>query len=297
MKYLLVVLTSFIFFNYSCKEKLNDNIKEKNLDIAKNDPQVADNIKKNDSLNSCSIVVREKDLVVSCKDKEIVYKNFIVNEMSISTQFLHNIENRNSFSLLYEFNASSTKIKEKYNFIYSDSGILLNSKEIVKFGREGLMINKLYFGNYKLFKKTYEELETLGSDLKEEYSNVPQNYLYDQNKHLFAKMNYQSSNEEIYAAYPNLPKSQVEIINIENANNLAYTLQQQGANEDAKNLLYHILAQSPYRVVAWLNIGDVYWDLDDKNKAKEAYQKYISLMKSQQKELSKIPKRVYERSK
>lgn len=297
MKYLLVVLTSFIFFNYSCKEKLNNNIKEKNLDTAKNAPQVADNIKKNDSLNSCSIVVREKDLVLSCKSKEIVYKNFIVNEMSISTQFLHNIENRNSFSLLYEFNASSTKVKEKYNFIYSDNGILLNSKEIVKFGREGLMINKLYFENYKLIKKTYEELETLGSDLKEEYSDVPQNHLYDQNKHLFAKMNYQSSNEEIYVAYPNLPKSQVEIINIENANNLAYTLQQQGFNEDAKKILYHILAQSPYRAVAWLNIGDVYWDLDDKNKAKEAYQKYISLMKSQQKELSKIPKRVYERSK
>ncbi|WP_407404127.1 hypothetical protein [Chryseobacterium sp.] len=36
-------------------------------------------------------------------------------------------------------------------------------------------------------------------------------------------------------------------------------------------------------MVAWLNLADTYWELDEKAKSKDAYQKYISLIKSQNK--------------
>lgn len=51
------------------------------------------------------------------------------------------------------------------------------------------------------------------------------------------------------------------------------------------------------RVVAYLNIADCYWKLNQKEEAKNAYQKYLSLMQSQNKDLKKVPKRVYERIK
>lgn len=53
----------------------------------------------------------------------------------------------------------------------------------------------------------------------------------------------------------------------------------------------------PNRVVAHLNIADCYWNINQKAKAIESYNKYISLMKSQKKDLKKIPKYVYERIK
>ena len=43
--------------------------------------------------------------------------------------------------------------------------------------------------------------------------------------------------------------------------------------------------------------GDAQWGFDDNENAKKSYLKYISLMKSQGKDLNKIPKRVHERIK
>ena len=39
------------------------------------------------------------------------------------------------------------------------------------------------------------------------------------------------------------------------------------------------------------------WGFDENEDAKKSYQKYLSLMKSQNKDLNKVPKRVYERIK
>lgn len=61
-------------------------------------------------------------------------------------------------------------------------------------------------------------------------------------------------------------------------------------------LLNEIISNFPDRVVAYLNLGDSYWEINNKLKAKESYQKYINLMKIQGKDSSKIPKRVFERN-
>lgn len=53
----------------------------------------------------------------------------------------------------------------------------------------------------------------------------------------------------------------------------------------------------PNRKVAYLNIADCYWELNEKEKAIENYKKYIQLMKEQKKDLKKIPKYVFERTK
>ncbi len=67
-------------------------------------------------------------------------------------------------------------------------------------------------------------------------------------------------------------------------------------NSPDDEVLEKILEKFPNRTVAYLNLGDAYWGLDDKAKAKEAYQTYIKQMKESGKE-KKIPQVVLERVK
>ena len=85
--------------------------------------------------------------------------------------------------------------------------------------------------------------------------------------------------------------------NIIQYNDIAYYLEQSGLYKESIYLLKEILKKDPNRVVAWLNLADAQWGNGEKKDAKSSYQKYISLMKYQKKDLKKIPQRVYDRSK
>ena len=76
-------------------------------------------------------------------------------------------------------------------------------------------------------------------------------------------------------------------------NDIAYYLQQSGANAEAIFLLEKILEKFPNRTVAYLNLADAYNGKNENQKTKQNYEKYINLMKQDGKE-SKIPQRVLE---
>lgn len=80
---------------------------------------------------------------------------------------------------------------------------------------------------------------------------------------------------------------------VQKYNDIAYYLQQKNANNEAIFLLEKIIEKFPNRTVAYLNLADAYDGINDKEKAKENYEKYINLMKQDNKEV-KIPKRVLE---
>lgn len=80
-------------------------------------------------------------------------------------------------------------------------------------------------------------------------------------------------------------------------NNIAYFLQEKKSYRESLFLLKEILQTDPNRVVAWLNLADVQWALNNNSESKKIYQQYITLMKNQGKDVKKIPQRVYERSK
>ena len=80
-------------------------------------------------------------------------------------------------------------------------------------------------------------------------------------------------------------------------NNIAYFLQEKKSYRESLFLLKEILQTDPNRVVAWLNLADVQWALNNNSESKKSYQQYITLMKNQGKDVKKIPQRVYERSK
>ena len=82
--------------------------------------------------------------------------------------------------------------------------------------------------------------------------------------------------------------------NLSSYNNIAYYFQKAGANQEAIFLLEKILKKYPNRTVAYYNLGDAYWAIDKKEKAKQAYKTYIKQMTAKGKE-KKIPKTVLQR--
>jgi len=290
MKYTLLLISFFIFFNYSCKKS---SIKENPKSI------ISESINNTENSNSnlekyCKVTVKGKDIIIDC-ERKMVYSNLIIDEMSVSTEFIQG-EN-NTFSLLYELNASVTKVKEKYDFIYSNKGLRLVNKEVLKYGKDGISLTKVYFKKYMMESKSFDDLQSLASTLQDDFNENPLGFLYDNQQKLFGKEIYNLTSENFFINYPNVKQPNLEIINVELANNLAFDLQNENVSFSSKLILEKIIEKYPNRVVAWLNLGDVYWSLGNKTKAKEAYQTYISLMKYQNKNITKIPQRVYERCK
>jgi hypothetical protein len=79
-------------------------------------------------------------------------------------------------------------------------------------------------------------------------------------------------------------------------NDCGYYLEQGGKYQEAIVVLSEVIAKFPDRIPAYLNIADAYLGLNNAQKAKENYQKYIELMTKAGKQ-TKIPKRVIDRVK
>lgn len=94
-----------------------------------------------------------------------------------------------------------------------------------------------------------------------------------------------------------LNKFPLTIKNLTQYNNLAFQLQETERNNEAVYLLNEIIYKFPTRVVAYLNLADNYWMIGNQKLAKENYQKYVDLMKSQKKDRKKIPQYVWTRIK
>ncbi len=80
-------------------------------------------------------------------------------------------------------------------------------------------------------------------------------------------------------------------------NNKGYFLYQYKYYDAALLYFNKVIEKFPNRVVAFLNRADCQWELKEKEKAKRDYKKYVQLMKEQNKDLTRIPKYVYERMK
>lgn len=217
--------------------------------------------------------------------------------------------------------------KNLNNEIYFENNILIVQKEIEENNPHDFISYKYYFQNSNnsiilskidFKKETYVENDDL--------CNL--NYVYHPNKTIhFSEVDFFDQNflrsltrdislnqaieivtktNQSYSCTSSLTTKELDFLlkkttldnkSVNNYNNLAYHLEQKKQYETSYYLLEKIVDKYPNRVVAYLNLADAYWGLDRQNKAKESYQKYLSLMKSQNKDLSKIPQRVYERSK
>jgi len=244
-------------------------------------------------------LVRIQNTSLFVKQKE--YKGLVVNGMSLTTS-LEIIDDK-SFFLTYEYNASSTKMKQVYNFIYKNNAIYLTSKEILKYSKEGSLSNKVYLKNYKLTNQSYSDLENIGSSLNESFSKNKSfafTNLYDNIYKKIGIVNFTISNDDKFIKTPfNEDKyiKDIKIIDTDKLNDVAYYLEQSGAYKESISFLNRIIDNNPQRVVAWLNLADAQWGDNKKKDAKLSYLRYIYLMEIQNKDIKKIPQRVYERIK
>ncbi|SIT13434.1 hypothetical protein SAMN05421786_106139 [Chryseobacterium ureilyticum] len=119
------------------------------------------------------------------------------------------------------------------------------------------------------------------------------NRLFNEEFKDFKKNDLKYTIEDFGELLKNIP---INASNIDKYNNLAYYLSEKDDNISIY-LLEQIINKFPERIVAYLNLADSYWNLGEKEKAVKNYQKYVELMKSQNKDLKKIPQRVWERTK
>ncbi|MBU3915894.1 tetratricopeptide repeat protein [bacterium] len=84
--------------------------------------------------------------------------------------------------------------------------------------------------------------------------------------------------------------------NVDKYNDFGFFLEQSGRYKEAIDLLQKVVKAFPNRTVAYINLGDSYFGANNIEQAKQAYQKYVDLIKKTGKQ-KKIPKRVYNRLK
>jgi hypothetical protein len=131
---------------------------------------------------------------------------------------------------------------------------------------------------------------------KYDCANLNFNSFYEQ-----VKISFQQSNTNVIAGdyslkiKPCLYCTPLSNQNVDKYNNIGYYLEQSGAYSESIYLLDRITKKYPKRIVAWLNLADAQWAVEEYQNAKKSYQKYYELMKEQKKDLKKIPKYVYER--
>jgi len=86
----------------------------------------------------------------------------------------------------------------------------------------------------------------------------------------------------------------VSLSNVVYYNNIGYYLDEAGYHEGAIYVLNEVVSAFPNRTVAYINLGDAYWELEKHTEAREAYQTYIHLMRENNRE-QRIPQRVFDR--
>jgi hypothetical protein len=270
------VIYSFVDYNLLLRDRNENGNQLKNNDLVR--------------IENTSLFINQKE-----------YKDLIVNEMSLTTSL--EAVGDFSFFLTYEYNASSTKMKQVYSFTYKNNVIYLISKEILKYSKEGVLSSKVYLKNYKLTNQSYSDLEEIGSSLNDSFikhKSFAVTNLYDSFYKKIGILNYTVTNDDKFIKAPlddDKYIKDIKIIDTDKLNDVAYYLEQSGAYKESMFFLNKIIGDNPERVVAWLNLADAQWGDHKKNDAKISYQKYIHLMEIQNKDIKKIPPRVYERIK
>ncbi|WP_165396102.1 tetratricopeptide repeat protein [Flavobacterium sp. J27] len=268
---------SFVDYNLILNEKVSSN---------------------NSIQNDTSIRIDNTSLYVGQKE----YKGFVINEMAVNTYL--KTEGFNIFYLIYDYTASSIKRQVAYKYYY-DKEVYLIYKESISFGKEGTKSYRIYFQDYKLNNTNFEKLEAINFDEKLLFSSntsAAQTAIVNFNGKTIGSISYSITNQELFTSFPiveNLEKvtENFKISSVEDFNNIAYNYEQLGNYSDAIFILEKIIKQYPNRIVAFLNLGDAQWQIEKNEEAKQSYLKYIDLMKKNNKNLDKIPVKVYERIK
>ncbi|MCF6349697.1 MAG: tetratricopeptide repeat protein [Flavobacteriaceae bacterium] len=298
--YILIIF----LISISCKSQKKDIVNEQ------------DKISTNFRIDSCftgnhqfTIVKKEEEIFLIGLDDEILTKTIFLNKLNLAIQSITDISLKcntdNRFQVIFNENIGNSNyvtyhffelenISKKYvwskiykieNNRQGTSIIGVKLKEKVKLKDYDAQEPKnLTFLPIYLFKGFQEEKEPVIDDF------------YDKIK-LFTKTqkDLKLIGDKFVLDYL-IDNIGINEKNISKYNDIAYYLEQSKLYEEAIFLLEEIIKNFPNRTVAYINLGDAYWGLENKEKAKKAYTTYITQMKVLGKE-HKIPKQVFDRFK
>jgi tetratricopeptide (TPR) repeat protein len=228
------------------------------------------------AINLCLLIF----ISISCysqnkkADSNVLYSNFpFKNTTFFSYKSVCNIKiefllNNNLFLNINGKESKGKLIKSKYDEGYYDV-IVDKNRRILSFKRDDDLRIIVENQKYQFGCESAKEIELKKVDDSKETLQEVKEYIRDYDG----------------------------IVDITLFNDKAYYLEQMKCYKTSVYILEQILKKYPDRVVAYLNLGDAYWGNKNIEEAKKAYQKYILLMKSQRKDLKKIPQRVYDRIK
>lgn len=265
--------------------------------------QTKDIRKQNEKDSQYSIRINNDKLIIKSADSITVYSssNLIRNADLFNTYFYKGI-GVNDFFLVYQNNASTTKTQSAYHLFIKRNDLFLINREQVDLNENGIFIAKNYLVPVDVTNMDYEMMDEKSAFVNRKNSvilkNKLRNSIFFNNKNAFELMFSYKSND-FFIDYPvNMFKTgTINLLDIKNSNDIAYYLEEAQIYEEAIFILKSIIIKSPTRTVAYLNLAESYWAIGNQDLAKENYKKYVELMKSQKKDLTKIPKQVWERIK
>ena len=244
---------------------------------------VGDNVKDSLVLKNTIVFFVEDENCILLKNKkeqtllENCFDGTIINIRHISNEFLPLTFISGKYSMDIDFFKFNNEWKSKTITFYNSS-----SKS-----------EKKYTQNIEVSLKNFKF-----NDIKEKFKNQliikspTSNLSFDKikDKRILMKL-------DIYEIANILKDNPVSVKNITSYNDAAYFLIEGANYNEARIILLDIVKFSPDRIVAYLNLGDSEWGFEEKKDAKKSYKRYIELMKSQGKDLTKIPSRVFDRIK
>ncbi len=256
---------------------------------------------------------------------EINSQNFIYDSNN-TNQFIYYQNKSNLIDVLW-FEPKGIFLNKENNMLYIPTAVFRNVHLHEHEGCKDYMYGYEYIMNvYKLYGNFFLKIIVLNS----KYNGFEGEYFCENKKYLYVDSNninkldskINITNEMIlnslkllitseYATKNKIPftlkdssfntdalkailnEIPISVKTLTQYNDIARYLEKAGAYQESIYLLEKIIEKYPNRIVAYINLGDAYLGNKQKDKAIEAYKKYIERMKETGKE-KKIPKRVLE---
>ena len=227
---------------------------------------------------------------IVCDKKDYINLIFVQIELDSEIKFKEMVFTPYIFKII-------KKLNNEYNLI----DVSENNKKILNYSNNSISLNLSYKAKYRYpyynKEKIINRLVETGFCKKDEIVEgkivVLEEVKVLSLEELINKIKNQDIKIDTYYLVNSFSKYSLENKTVQKYNDIAYYLQQANANEEAIFLLEKIIEKYPNRIVAYLNLADAYIGINDKEKAKENYKKYIELMKQDNKD-ERIPKRVLE---
>ncbi|WP_299897201.1 tetratricopeptide repeat protein [uncultured Aquimarina sp.] len=311
------ILLVFTIILFSCKENKSERVSD-NLQNSSSENSVADSkqykITKNckDTTYTIDLDFKNESILIQKNDQQfqILASNLIEdvsnNEMVTDLNIICNCgSDHNEISINYEFDLIHYKSKSfQHRIVFKEEYVFITKAyHFYSDRQEESLFGKVFQDNISY---SYNESVDFESDTTRiiNFRNF-QDQAYEQNIDLYSiaiEDLYKTREFDKLKLFGDSTVLEIALYNVAinkalvQYNDIAYYLEQGKAYKEAIFLLERIVKEAPNRTVAYINLGDAYWGIGEKEEAKKAYQTYVKQMKANGK-ASKIPKLVLKKIK